>query len=330
MKLNNATVVITGASSGIGRATALRFAKEGSKVVLAARSADALEEVAEQCRRRHVEALVVPTDVTDASAVEALALAAVERFGGIDVWVNDAAVAVFGPFEDLPLEDFRRVLTVGIMGYVHGARAALAAMRKQGKPGKGRGVVVNVASVIGEVPQPYNIPYGMAKAAVRSLGFGLRQELMLQKSKIAVVTVSPPTIDTPFFQHAGNYSGRAARAMPPVYPPQLVAKAIVRAARKPKREVVVGTIANALAKQHRAAPESVEATMALQADAGQLSKTESAPASTGTLYSHSEDVYGASVDGGWKGTKKTGGRVLVVAGLAAGAAVYALSRPTKH
>ncbi|KQN99649.1 hypothetical protein ASF21_12630 [Arthrobacter sp. Leaf234] len=138
---------------------------------------------------------------------------AVEEFGRIDVWVNNAAVSFFSPFLDVPMRDFQRVIDVNLMGYVHGARAALERMQDQGA-----GVLVNVASIIGEVPQPYTSAYSVSKAAVRALGVSLRSELTLdRKKRIHVCTVLPPTVDTPFFDHAANYTGRRAVAMPPVY-----------------------------------------------------------------------------------------------------------------
>ena len=174
MRVKGAVVVITGAAGGIGRATALRFARSGAHVVLAGRRAEALEEVAAECRARGVQALAVPTDITDAAAVDRLARRAVERFGRIDVWVNCASVGLFASVADSPLEDVRRLLDVNVMGYVHGARAALGQMRTQGS-----GVLVNVSSVIGVVPQPYSFAYAMAKAAVRALSVSLRSELRL-------------------------------------------------------------------------------------------------------------------------------------------------------
>jgi NAD(P)-dependent dehydrogenase (short-subunit alcohol dehydrogenase family) len=299
-------VVVTGASSGIGRATALRFAREGAAVVLAARRAEALAEVAHEVERAGGRALVVPTDVSDEAAVDALAQRAVEELGRIDVWVNDAAVSVFAPLVEAPIADVRRVLDVNVLGTVYGARAALREMLRQG-----RGVLINIASVQGEIAMPYTAPYSMSKAAVRSLGVTLRAELGLQKAKhVHVVTVLPATVDTPFFAHPANYTGRRILAMPPVYPPDDVAKVVVRAARRPRQgEIAVGPIAKAIVREHRRHPEVVEGQLALQADTLHLSRTEDAPPTTGNLYEPS-DVADAAVAGGWHGAGRSRGRVL--------------------
>jgi hypothetical protein len=166
----------------------------------------------------------------------------------------------------------------------------------------------------------------MSKAAVRALGGSLRSELALQKAKhVHVVTILPATVDTPFFAHPGNYTGRRVLAMPPVYAPDAVAKAIVRAARRPKAEVAVGAAAKALVREHRRHPEAVEAQLALQVDTLHLSRTDDAPATPGNLYEPS-DVADAAVVGGWHGEGRTRGRMLLGLGLLAAVGVLVARR----
>jgi short-subunit dehydrogenase len=319
----NIVVVITGASSGVGRATALRFARQGACLVLAARRGSALRDVAAECERLGASALPVMTDVTDAAAVDALAAVAVANFGVIDVWVNCAAVGVYADFSTVPLADFRRVLDVNIMGYVHGARSALEVMNEQGY-----GTIVNVSSIVGEVTQPYASSYGMSKAAVSALGSTMRQELALQKKKhIHVVTILPPTLDTPFFGHAANYTGRALRAMPPVFTPDQVAKKIVKSVKHPEGEIVVGLAGKALVRQHRTNQASAEAEMAVLVENGQFRRREAAEPTAGNLYSPSP-VSDAAVTGGWHGEGRSGSRKvllwLLLAGVGTVVALYVL------
>jgi len=316
MKVRGKVVVVTGASSGIGRATARAFASAGASVVLTARRVEALEQAVRECEKAGGRALAVPADTTDARAVELVARRAVERFGRIDVWVNCAAVGVFGPFGEVPLADIRRVLDVNVMGYVHGARAALPYLRQQG-----RGVLVNVSSIVGGAAPPYAHAYTMSKFAVRALSGSLRAELALEGArKIRVCTVMPATIDTPFFQHSADYTGRRVVAMPPVYTPERVARTIVNLVRVPRREVVVGSLGRFLVTQSKVLPGLTERMLAVQTDRSQLSRTEPQEDTPGTLYDPEPGP--GSVGGGWGGRRRTAVRraatVAALAGTAAG------------
>jgi NAD(P)-dependent dehydrogenase (short-subunit alcohol dehydrogenase family) len=317
--MRDRVVVVTGASSGIGRATALAFADQRCALALAARRDDALRQVVQECQARGAQALAVPTDVSDAEAVQDLARRAVATYGRIDVWVNDAALTAFGPFQEVPLQDFRRVLEVNVMGYVHGARAALPLMRDQGY-----GVLINVSSIVGVVTQPYTHAYGMAKFAIRALSGSLRQELWLDGARgVTVCTVLPAVIDTPFFGHAANYTGLRVLAMPPVYIPERVAGSVVRLVRRPRREVVVGP-GRGLLMLSKLAPGFTEKLLAWQVDRSHLSRRHPAPATAGNLYQPAAGT--GSVRGGWHGDRRTATRRTAGAGLLLGAAATAARR----
>jgi short-subunit dehydrogenase len=182
------------------------------------------------------------------------------------------------------------------------------------------GVIVNVASILGEVPQPYSAAYSMSKAAVIALGRSLRSELSLAKSPVHVVTVLPPTLDTPIFHHAGNVTGHELKALPPVYPASDAVDVILAAWRRPgKPERTVTGPGKVLVRQHRRRPVAVEAAVAKQTQVLQLGKP--VPDTTGNLYAPSSAPHGVS--GGWGGRRRKTGRVLLTAGLAAGLA-YAI------
>jgi NAD(P)-dependent dehydrogenase (short-subunit alcohol dehydrogenase family) len=308
--LGESVVVITGASSGIGRATALRFARKGASVVLAARNAEALSDVLAECERLGAGALAVPTDVSDEAAVQALAQQALDTFGHIDVWVNNAAVTLFGRFEETPPEAWRRVIETNVFGYVHGARAALSLFREQG-----HGVLINVSSMNGRIGAPYASAYITSKFAIRGLGESLRQELLDEKD-VHVVTVLPASTDTPIFQHGGNYSGRALQPLSPIYTAERVARAIVNAARWPRRELLIGSSSRTLVFLHKLMPGVTERLMARQVERDHFQDAPAAP-SPGNLFAPQEP---ASISGGWRSPPTTrvglgllGGALLVPA-----------------
>ena len=241
-------MVVTGASSGIGRATAHAFAARGDAVVLAARSASTLHEVAEECRAAGGRALVVPTDVTDPAAVQALVGRAVQEYGRIDVWVGAAASWSLGRFEDTPADVFRQSLETTFFGHVHAARALLPQLRSQG-----HGVIVHIVSVYGRLATPHVASYVAAKWGLAGFSEVLRHELR-DAPGIAVCTVLTGSVDTPIYRHAANYTGRRIRPVPPVLRPERVAEAVVRLADRPRPEVVVGRVHHLAAWTHDRAP----------------------------------------------------------------------------
>ena len=229
--MTSRVVVLTGASSGIGKAAARAFARRGDRLVLAARGLADLESVAAACGG---DPLVVPTDVTRCQQVDELAEAAVNRFGRIDVWVDTAAVMAYGRFEDLPANVFDKVVTADLLGPANVARTALRQFRAQGW-----GTLILCSSLLGHITAPYMSAYVTAKWGLRGLMRTLRQETRDARD-IRVCALVPGSVDTPIYTSAANYAGYVGRPPPPVDTPERVADAIVRLADRPKAETSVG------------------------------------------------------------------------------------------
>jgi NAD(P)-dependent dehydrogenase (short-subunit alcohol dehydrogenase family) len=232
-------VIITGGSSGIGRCTAGVFARAGWRVGLIARGVAGLASAATDVAMAGGMAATAVADVTDSRALAAATDRIEAALGPVDVWINAAGNGVYGRFTDVPEDEFRHVTEVTYLGTVNGVRVALARMRP-----RNRGTIVNVCSGVVFHGLPLMTSYSGAKAAVRAFGQALRIELAFERSRIRVSTVFPPAVNTPFFQHAISHMGWPARPVPPVYQPQVVARAILMAAQRGYPEMTItGTVA---------------------------------------------------------------------------------------
>lgn len=232
--LADQVIVITGASSGIGRATALMAAARGANVVLAARGKDALDALAAEIAAAGGRAVVIPCDVSDADSVMRLASDTIARCGRIDTWVNNAGIAIAARLEDLPLADARRLFDVNFWGVVNGSLAALPHLERQG------GALINLGSFTSDVAAPYMGMYSASKAAIKGYTDALRIEVKMDARPISVTLIKPGPIATPVLQHQRNLLDRQATMPPPFYRPEDVARTILYAAEHPVRDLFVG------------------------------------------------------------------------------------------
>jgi NAD(P)-dependent dehydrogenase (short-subunit alcohol dehydrogenase family) len=228
-------VVITGASAGVGRATVHRFARAGWRIGLIARDPDALDEVRHEVEQMGGMALAVPTDVADPEAVFAAAERVAERFGAIDIWINDAMVTVFSPVWEMSPEEFRRVTEVTYLGFVHGTMAALRHMRPTG-----RGHIIQIGSALAYRGIPLQAAYCGAKHAIRGFTDSLRTELIHEGSHIHLTMIELPAVNTPQFDWARTHMPRQPRPVAPVVQPEVIAEAVYDAVRHPRRELWIG------------------------------------------------------------------------------------------
>jgi len=235
--LDQQVIVITGASSGIGLATALTAAGEGAKVVLTARSKQTLDDVTGWINGHEGQAIAVEADIGEREQVEAVARAAIERFGRIDTWINNAGVSVYARIDEVSDDDGERLFRTNFWGVVHGSRVALPHLRSQG------GALINVGSEVSEAVVPLQGMYSASKHAVKGFTDALRVELDADDAPVSVTLVQPTAVDTPFPEHAGNYLSQEPKLPTPMIEPEKVALAILEAATDPVRDVRVGTMA---------------------------------------------------------------------------------------
>ncbi|HEX2911827.1 MAG TPA: SDR family oxidoreductase [Chloroflexia bacterium] len=228
-------IVVTGASAGIGRATVRAFARPGACIGLLARGRAGLEAAAKEVEQAGGKALVLPTDMSDPKQVQDAADAVEREFGPIDIWVNDAMVTVFAPVKDMTPEDYKRVTEVNYLGFVYGTLCALKSMLPRDK-----GVIVQVGSALAYRGIPLQSAYCASKHAIQGFQDSLRSELLHYKSNVKISMVQMPALNTPQFRWSRSKMPRKAQPVPPIFEPEVAARAIVYAARHPKREFYVG------------------------------------------------------------------------------------------
>jgi short-subunit dehydrogenase len=254
--LNEQVIVITGASSGIGRETALRAAKKGATVVLVARNQVALNQVELEILNEGGKAQAMVADVTIPAEMEQVVREAVARFGHIDTWVNNASISMYATFDNTSIEEFEQILRINVLGVVNGTKAVLPVMKTQRQ-----GTIINIGSVLSQRGVPLQSAYVAAKHAIKGFTETLRLELMHDKSGINVTLIMPASINTPFFNHARSKMGVKPQPVPPVYTPGLVADAILIAAQHPRRDIIVGSFAQMLVFMEKFMPAFLDGFM---------------------------------------------------------------------
>ena len=301
-------VVITGASSGIGKATAIEFARRGANLVLAARREFGLDKTAHECESCGVTAVVVPTDVSDEEAVQELADRAMLEFGHIDIWINNAGVYMMGEVKDTPVESMRRLFDINFFGTVHGCKAVLPYMMK-----RGRGQIINTGSQAGKMAYRFAGPYCASKFAITAFTDALRQELY--GTGVDVSLVMPNSTDTPLFHYTANYAGRVVKPMEPISAAKDVAELFIRMASNRERESYVTALPRVLAALHTVAPGMHDRIVARQVEKSHFMDEVTEP-TNGNLF-HPDPSH-TGVSGGWIPQDKNNGarNIGIVAALA--------------
>lgn len=288
--LNRQVMVVTGASSGIGLATAQEAAKQGARLVLAARGGDVLDAVVQGLVENGFEAIAVVADVAERAEVERIAQAAIARFGRIDTWVNNAGGTIYGRLDQVSEEDSRRLFDINFWGMVHGSLVALPHLRRQG------GALINLGSEASEVAIPMQGMYSASKHAVKGFTDALRIEVeQVDGDPVSITLIEPTAVDTPLPQHARNYMEREPKLPSPQVDPHEVAAAILHAAIVPMRNVRVGMMAELDIMLGRLAPGLADRLSVVQVPRQQQDIPPRNPG--GALYSTGANgrIYGAGI-----------------------------------
>ncbi len=261
--IHEQVVVLFGASSGIGRAAALRFAEQGARVVVAARSREGLESLVAEIQHRGGHATAFVAEASDSAQVRAVADRTVQRYGRLDTWVHLAAVSLYAYFWDTPPHEFKRVIDVNLIGQAYGAMAALPHMRQRG------GALIHISSIEARRAFPYQSAYAAAKHGIAGFLESLRVELRQANIPVSVTNIMPASINTPLFSKARTRLGVKPMGIPPIYQPDLVADAILYAAEHPTRDIIVGGSGKLFDVLQRISPAMVDEILLRSAFTGQ-------------------------------------------------------------
>ncbi|CAG9171268.1 SDR family oxidoreductase [Cupriavidus pampae] len=277
-KLGSQVIVITGASSGVGLITARKAAARGARLVLVARSEEALHQLAEELREHGTEVITVKADVGNQEDVARVAHTAIERFGHFDTWINNAGVTIFGRHGDVPLEDQRRLFDTNYWGVVHGSLVAAAHLRERG------GAIINIGSEAADGPMPLQSAYTASQHAIKGFTDTLRLELEQEKAPISVTLIKPAGLETPMVTHAKNFLHFEPKQAPPLYDPALAADAILFAAEHPRRDLFVGGAAKAFSAAAYHAPHAFDRFMQRFMSRAQQTSMPAGPREDNALY----------------------------------------------
>jgi short-subunit dehydrogenase len=305
--MHTQTIVITGASSGVGRAMALELAQHGAKLVLAARREKALDELVAECNELGAVATAVPADMRFVESIQQLAAKANEFGGSIDVWINNAGVLAMGALEEVPAEVNENVIKTNLLGYMHSAHTVLPYFKHQK-----RGILINNISVGGWFPTPYGAAYTASKFGIRGFSESLKGELN-EYPDIHICDLYPGFLDTPGIQHAANYTGKVLRPAPPVYDPKRVAKAVASVINDPCSAKTIGAASIFLRLAYTLFP-ALTRTITASVIRTYLKKADAMQTTSGNILN--TVPYGTSVEGGWRKPVRMSTKGLIAAGVA--------------
>ena len=277
--ISQQVVAIVGASSGIGRETALQFAQKGASVVVSARNELGLNSLVAEIQASGGKATAIAGDVADFERVKAIADYTVKQYGRLDTWVHCAATGILAPFEEITPEEFKRVIDVTLMGQVYGAMAALPHLKQEG-----RGAMIHVSSMEGRRALPLQSPYSTAKHGLEGFLESLRVELQHDKIPISVTSIKPAVINTPFYNHVLTKLGVKPTGLPPYYSPKLVAEAILHTAEHPTRDFIVGDVGRILDLCQKLSPELMDAILVAIGFSGQRTSEPKSADGQNNLY----------------------------------------------